>query len=347
MKRGLQNLIRVLKTTLCVVLSLNIHVFIAGCGQNPLAGPTASLLTVQLTADHPLKLALKGSQFQDATNFIAQPDKQEFRLTFPDIKRQVRGHYAFVDGEFTITEFFFKNTARSAIVTMNDAKQVDTITTSDGYQWKRDGSASREQTDQSAQGVDAYLAANADLIEVARQLDQQSGLTTGSASGSTTSATGTVTPSVVKVSTADTRDSVRAVLAIVASIWAPLVGVLQPLITIFSVSVVLEALLVNRFDGSWIASNADTDLALTIKNGKIDSLIDKASQQQFTIVQSRLDRIDGNHVIWTVEAQILGQDPTVQFTFDMQELANGDLNGTLTALGNNFGRVPVTMTRSI
>lgn len=346
-----------IQSVACALLVLNLH-WIAGCGQATFAPPTAGAFQIQLTDSHPLSQALRGSAFQGATMMEIFPQGQAFRLVFPDRERQVSGAFAYQDGEFVITQFTFKQGVHSATITFDEGRRVATITTAEGQSWTRavDGQAARYSSIVPNQGVNAYVDANIDLITLATEIDENGGLaaTTNSSGGSNGSTTGgnTSTGSSggasgfgYKAGSSEPIPSVAFLLALVAAIWAPLAGLLGPLVTIFTVASVLEGTLVLRFDGNWRANNGSSNMQVTISNGKITRLIDESSQQELEILSTRLTTVSGNRVVWTVLASVLGQATEVEFTFDVQELADGTLDGTLTALGSSFARVPVKMTR--
>ena len=339
-----------MQAVFCTILMLHLQILVPGCGQVGLLGlPGAGAYQIPLTADHPLTRALQGSAFQGARIMEVMPQAQSFRLIFSDTGRQVSGNYAFVGGEFTITQFTFKQSGKSATITFDENRRVTSISSSDGAAWARAENA--KLIGLSSSSENPYIVANADLVEIARQVDAQGGIgsSTGSGSGGistspggSTGGTPGLTP---KGDSADTIDRASFILAVIAAIWAPLAGILQPLLTLFTVATLLEGSVLFRFDGNWRASNANSNLIVTINHGKISRLVDESSQQELTVLRSEIDSVSGNRVVWKVNARVLGQSADVEFTFDVQEVANGTLEGTLTALGSSFARVAVTMTR--
>jgi len=337
----------------CVVLTLQLQFLTVGCGQGGVLGlPGTGVYQIQLTADHPMTTALKGSAFQNAKLMEILPQSQTFRLVFSDSSRQVSGRYSFANGEFTITQFSIKHDGRSATMSLDEARRVTSISSSDGTAWVREFPAVSAKSGSSAlNSENPYIMANADLVELAERVDAQGGVAgtggqTGSNGGTTQPGSGGgvggLTP---KGGNLDAIDGASFVLAVMAAIWAPLAGILQPLLALFTFATLIEGSVLFRFDGNWRASNASSNLIVTINHGKITRLVDESSQQELTVVRSEIDDVSGSRVIWKVNAQVLGQATDVEFTFDVQEVANGTLEGTLTALGNAFARVAVTMTR--
>lgn len=341
-----------LQALFCVALTLQLQFLTAGCGQGGLLGlPGAGVYQIQLTADHPMTTALKGSAFQGAKLMEILPQAQTFRLIFSDSTRQVSGRYSFANGEFTITQFSIKRDGQSATMSLDETRRVTSISSSDGTAWVREFPAGSAKASSSALNSDnPYVIANADLVEMAERVDAQGGVPgtggqTGSDGGTTQTGGGGVGGLTPKGGNLDAIDGASFVLAIMAAIWAPLAGILQPLLALFTFATLLEGSVLFRFDGNWRASNASSNLIVTINHGKITRLVDESSQQELTVVRSEIDDVSGSRVIWKVNAQVLGQATDVEFTFDVQEVANGTLEGTLTALGNAFARVAVTMTR--
>lgn len=340
-----------IQAVLCILLMISMHT-LPGCGQGGLLPTTAGAYQIPLNESHPLTEALRGTAFQGAVMMEIFPQSQSFRLVYPDTQRQVSGQYGFHDEQFTITQFSFKVGAKSATIQFDNQRRVATITSSDGQAWSRPLD-SLVPTDSARLNFDnPYAAANRDLLEVATRIEQQGANssstaigTPGGTSGGSGGGTGTGPDFGFKPGSRDVIDSVGFILAVVAIIWAPLAGIIGPLVTIFTVTTVLENALVLRFDGTWKATNASSNMLVTISRGKISRLVDESSQQEFQLMESRVRDVSGNRVVWSVLATVLGQSTEVEFTFDVQELADGTLQGTLTALSNSFARVAVTMSR--
>lgn len=340
-----------MKSVLCALLMFYAPLIMAGCGNNLIGIDGAlSQLQIPLSPDDPLTQALAGTSFQGAVAINVLPGSQQFRLVFRDDVRQVSGHYSIEGGSFTISEFTFKNSDGSATVRLDGQRRVQSITSWDGESWSRPAdSASRESVAGYSNFDNPYSAANADLIRVAQELDA-GGYTPAVPNSPGSSPNAGPALDGVKLNTADPLDQddhngLRNVLTVIAAIWAPLAGLLTPLLAFFSVASIVENAMKLRFDGTWNATNANSNLQVTINGGKIVKLVDTDSGFELTIIDSILDRLDGNHVVWKVNAGVLGQSSSVEFEFDVQEQSNGTLAGTLTVLGATFARVALTMTR--
>jgi len=331
MKRSLAAITSKGKALLCVGLTLA-NLYFTSCGPARLDVPiTAAMYQLRLSKDHELSKALRESNFDDATGIEIYPAEQRFRLVFRDRQRHVGGTYAFVGGEFTITGFSFTHEGQTATMDFSEAKQITRIATSEGLEWKRPAETiARSLPPGASSGAEAYAAANADLLEYAAELDRQLGDDKGPPGKTDAALIGVL----------------AGVLIYTAILWAPVAGTLQVLFTVFTVSFILQNVMIFRFDGSWLATNAGSTLALTIENGRITRLVDQNAGQALTIVRSDLQDVSGTLVTWNVRAQLAGQEVPVDFEFEMEEMANGRLQGFLTVTGNTLGRVPIDMTRS-
>lgn len=327
------------KAVLCLVLLMTATFHLSGCATAPGGLLPADQLRIPLTNNDALSEALAGSPFAGASALDIFPVRQEFSLVMPDDSKVLSGKYAFSDGQFTITEVFAQNAGRSGTLTMDVTKQVNRIATSDGLEWKLDNSAARTAP-QSAAGLDAYLQANAALLLAAKEMDAQAGTNAPSAS------TVTANPISTSPKPSAALNPLFGVLYTIAIIWYPIIGFFDTLLTVFTVSTILQSSLVGRFDGTWNASNAGNQLRVTISGGKITRIIDSASGQQLNILDNQSAIVEGNNVTFTADANVLGQSTPVTFEFDVQEMSNGSLVGSLTTLGNTFARVPVTLTRA-
>jgi hypothetical protein len=334
-----------LKSLLCALLAFYSPIALTGCG-NTMPGSVVPLSQIQipLGPDHPLTQALERTTFQGAVAMDIFPAARQFRLIFRDDERQLSGSYGVQDGEFTLTAVHFKNTVGSASVQFDPQRRVESITTGAGEAWVRPaGDAAR--IIETGDAPNAYFAANTDLIAVAQSMDEASGAATQTLDWS---AVGwSPTPGTSFQNKPNHADALilNAVLASIAAIWVPVAGILYPLIAIFAVGSIIENTSVGRFDGTWAATNANANLIVTIEGGDVIKLVDADSEQELPVVDSRIDRLDGGRVVWIVLANVLGQATEVEFTFDVEEMSNGTLDGTLTAVGSTFARVPVTMTR--
>jgi len=346
MNRSLNRVNHTLKALLCIALILQLQFLTSGCGVSvvPSSG-TDGWMSIDLSPGHPLNQALTDSRFADASAIEVNPKMQIFRFVFPDESRGITGQYEFVNGEFTVRQFHMQTADGSVTMQLNESKQVTSITTSGGESWSRaDESVARVKT--SAPGVNGYMEANADLMDIAAEIDQQGAATEGQATGTggTVTSPSADTPTVLKSNVA-LDSGVRTVLVLLAAVWAPLFGVLNSLVSFFTIGVIIDGLLATRLDGQWSATNAQSNLLLTISAGRIVQIVETAGDQEFDLKESTIETNTGTRVVWKVIATVPGQALEVEFQFDMQEVDRDNLEGTLTAMGDTFARVAMTMTR--
>ena len=200
MNRTFQRIIFQSKAVLCLVLMLNLSIWTLGCGQAGLS--LLGEITIPLTPDHELTTLLKGTDFEGATAVVVNPSTHQFRLVFPDVRREISGAYALPNGQPQLTSLTLTTPAQSVTLQINADKRVTQISNNLGSTWDRpaewnaQGSAAAASPSTPAAppsapaapsartivpGADEYLQANAQLLELARQLDQQNGTGDGSA----------------------------------------------------------------------------------------------------------------------------------------------------------------------
>jgi hypothetical protein len=299
-----------------------------------------------LSPDDELNQALRESNFSGAKYIDVNPSQQAFRLIFPDSTRIISGTYEFTGTEFTIKQFHLEADGESVTMDLNTFKQVVAIKTSKGDSWVRsDDTVMKENASREA-GVNGYLAANEDLLELARIIDEENGYVGSGGSGGSEGTGGVTSPVIEKETThSGLSTGVRAVLTMLAVLWAPLFGVLQPLVAIFTTGVIIDTVMTTRYDGQWTATSGQSNLLINISAGRITQIVETAGNQEFTLLDSRMTTNSEGRVVWEVLAQVPGQDIDVEFTFDMMEVDKNNLDGTLTALSSEVARVPMTMTR--
>lgn len=217
MNRVLASLIFKAKATLCVLLMMHLCLWSAGCGQLGEMLPDGSLY-VALTADHPLAAQFDGTVFEGATAVIIHPDSHQFQVVFPDADRQFSGTYALTPAGPTITQLTMATGDESMTFTLDDVKAITSITSSRGANWVRPTDWAAPAVDANARGVDAYVQANQQLLDLAEQSDQET--------------TGSDNPT-------KTADSSLAVLGAVALSFAAFWG--MPLLLVGSILWVLQA----------------------------------------------------------------------------------------------------------
>ncbi len=170
MPRRLRRSAAILKSLLCVVLIINLHVVSGGCG------PAGAImvdgrLRILLTPDHPLTQTLAGSVFEGASALEVDPITSDFHLVFPDASRNVSGAFSLNKNVFAFSRLHLEANGQTADLTLDDEKHVTSIETSLGQRWERPEDWVGLPLDVVGGGVDAYLGANIELVGIARALD--------------------------------------------------------------------------------------------------------------------------------------------------------------------------------
>ncbi len=177
-----------LKAVFCLLLMLNLCLWSLGCG----SAATALFVgdkTISLTADHPLTEALSGSDFAGASAIELSTATNQFRVIYPDDNRNISGSFATVNGETAVTNLTITNGQKSVALLINNAKEITRIASNEGTSWYRPASwnsnAPSAPTAPSApaaagaktsmdDATDAFVQANAQLLELAAEIDAES-----------------------------------------------------------------------------------------------------------------------------------------------------------------------------
>lgn len=172
------------KAVLCMTLMLAMNV-IVGCGGSASLFPTSGNTLIELTPDHPMTQALAGTPFSGATAVEINAATNQFRLVFPDGSNQITGTVSFESGEAQVKTITVAQGSKSATLTFSESQEITNIATSAGPSWQRTVTNQPAQAAQApraptakANNLEAYLSANADILQVAQQVDSQGASTT-------------------------------------------------------------------------------------------------------------------------------------------------------------------------
>lgn len=216
------------KALLGVALVFNL-VVVTGCGQSALFLPE-STETLELSADHPLAQQLADTPFDGATAIQVDRSTKSFRLVYPDTNTQLSGKFATTEeGQAYVSSFTIGQGGQVVTLKINSRKEITDIDTSAGARWQRVSTAApAAPTAPRAPGakamasdIDAYLDANADLIAMAQQIDDQGGAQFGK----------------------DAASSFPFAFLALSYVWFAPWGVLLTLYFVFQVVVVLDLVL--------------------------------------------------------------------------------------------------------
>lgn len=167
------------KSILCIAMLLGVHV-IAGCGSG--AGLLSGIQRIDLTSNSQMAGILGGTNLQGATAIEINQATGQFRLVYPEAGREISGTFVKVGGQARVTQFTFAVGDKAATVSFNAADQITQITNEGGQAWVRPNvttaapqapQAPRAPGARTLSTVDSYVAANADLMQLAEELDAQ------------------------------------------------------------------------------------------------------------------------------------------------------------------------------
>ena len=181
---------RRLTSWLCVGLMMQMQLLLGGCGTTAdLASQMSGKTIIPLSADHPVSVALRDTAFAEPKALEIDFAARSFRLIYDDptlslggsfdgtgVKATTRKQVPDATEEFTIIGLTAVNGENSAEFTLDLSKRIVGIDTSVGFQWQlpqADGDASALAAGQSLPaGANAYSAANANLLQYAREYDE-------------------------------------------------------------------------------------------------------------------------------------------------------------------------------
>jgi hypothetical protein len=158
------------KAVLCVLLMAAMHV-VVGCGG------TSGLLPggdsqIPLTPDQPLAKALAGTSFSNATAVVINPATGQFGVVFPNgTGQQISGTIKYENGQAQVSRLTVADGSKSVTITFGANQEITNIATSAGLGWQRSTTAAKSANTARANTLESYMAANADLIQYAQQLD--------------------------------------------------------------------------------------------------------------------------------------------------------------------------------
>jgi len=168
------------KAVLCMTLAVAMHV-VVGCGGPSSFFPASSNTLVALTPDHPMAQALAGTSFSNATAIVINPATNQFGLVFPDGSgQQISGTMTYENGQVQVNKLTLAQGSMSATLFFGANQEITNINTSAGPSWQRTVTTQTAKASQATgtpsartNNLESYLAANADLMQYAQQMDSQ------------------------------------------------------------------------------------------------------------------------------------------------------------------------------
>ncbi|OWY73189.1 hypothetical protein B7486_02245 [cyanobacterium TDX16] len=153
-----------LKALLCAALILNINYW-AGCGASSF--DAAQAIRINLTPDHPLTLELNNTAFGGAIALEIDPSSNQFRLIYPEPDRIIQGGYGEGRDGLALTNLATSRRGKNTSMEFNPkTKQVTRVISARGDQWQPEKVLSARELPVGLTGVDAYVAANPELMSL-------------------------------------------------------------------------------------------------------------------------------------------------------------------------------------
>lgn len=231
----------------CVMLVLNLHVWLGGCGGiADVAAPLDAGFGIDLTPDHPLAQALEGSALGGAQRFQIDPQAQTFRVVFADENLQLSGRYVDTGGQFVATEIELGRLGRTVTLSLDSAKHVTRIRTDDGFEWLAPAKPAGAAKPSAGDDVQAFVDANPELLQLAQVIDREAGRPLSDSlvpvAGSDEVVDLGPIASPANKTGAALAGPILLVLATLVLIWAPIVTTVGALLSIFLVLSLIQML---------------------------------------------------------------------------------------------------------
>lgn len=157
------------------MLTLNAHVWIAGCGTGMPFPTLDGWVRVEVVSGHALKSVVRGSNLESISALEVNPGTRQFRFVLPGQDQTVTGGYEIVGGVPVVSSVEFAKGGLSATFEFDSQKRITQAFTSTGQRWQPENLDSPLLFGPGASGVDAYIAANATLVGQLRSLDSLGG----------------------------------------------------------------------------------------------------------------------------------------------------------------------------
>jgi len=156
-----------IKTAVCLLAIVNLHVFSGGCGGFGLL-PPGGWQRVSLSPEQPLKSTLKSGGFSEVSALDVDPGTGEFRFVMPAGGRSAFGTFTLNNGAVEVSTITFAYQGLEVSIQFDGQKRVASIENSLGQKWGPTDAPNVVPLGANLTGVDAYLAANPELIQLVR-----------------------------------------------------------------------------------------------------------------------------------------------------------------------------------
>src|SRR5262245_11367381 len=183
MTQTFDSLIHKSKSVLCILMMLFAPIYAVGCGQGGAFAPAADMA---LSGNDALTQQLAGTPFAGAKSIVIDRAAGTFRLIYDDDRMAVSGAIGTDPaGQSYVSSLTLVTDVRPVSFTLNESKQITSITSSRGIWTLADSTGARlaspSSTARNAALVDQFVAANAELLSQAKQADELSAAASGTA----------------------------------------------------------------------------------------------------------------------------------------------------------------------
>jgi hypothetical protein len=155
-----------LKAILCSLLILQMH--LPGCSMPP-GADLDEWISVPLSSEHPLSIALEKSIFAGAGSIEINPALKAFRLRSPDGSRSMSGAMGARGTEAAVRTIRISTASASIDLVLDAGDHITRISSGEGRVWTRPADDSAPDSD--VRLLDSYLNNNTEIVDAARAMD--------------------------------------------------------------------------------------------------------------------------------------------------------------------------------
>lgn len=230
---------------LCVVLMVSNLLIHAGCIPTPVALAGSQFHRDLAVGDDVYKL-LQNSPLAGATALDFDPLSGRLTLSYPNGARGVEATLRLHGDQPRLASLKMSNGVQWARVEFDDERRITTLRTATGHAWQRPIGWTGRRPSASSVGLDPYLAANAELLEYAHQLDRDQTLGGSSVPGSSVTPPGGAQPPTDKPPAGALEDPLASILTFlgvvlgVEAVFANSMLFFYTVIWLFQATLILE-----------------------------------------------------------------------------------------------------------
>jgi len=256
---------------LCAGLILNLHVWMGGCGTSLPVSPDG-FVRYDLSADQMLVGVTRSSAFGAASALEINPSSRAFRLVFPQTERTIAGTYEPLNGRPEVATLRFASGNLFVEFAFDGQRRVSSIVTSAGQTWRPSDAEASPVAALGSNGVDAYIAANQELVDAARRVASSTpgGGPAGGGPGGTNPPAGKLLASAQEAASGATGVLGNlAMITLAAAHWPALYFAFQISVGLNLAMAVIDGISAGGSDGSGgspTSSGIQNDATLRVRN---------------------------------------------------------------------------------